>query len=67
MSQLDTLEQMFVEREYVPISELRMKFNYRSRISDLRKQKHLNIQAITVEKDGKKIHAYKMVGFINAN
>lgn len=62
MSHNEEIKILLMTRPYVLISELRTKYDYRTRISELRK-KNFNIKSIQVDVGyGKKAHAYTMVG-----
>ena len=62
MSHTEEIKVLLMTKPFVLISELRIKFNYRSRIADLRKQ-GFNIKPIRVDVDNsdKKAHAYMLV------
>ena len=56
---------MLKSQPYVPISQLRMQFNYRSRISDCRPivaKEGYNIKSVVIENNGRKFYAYRLVG-----
>ena len=61
MTQLEELKHILMNQEFVPISQIRMAFNYRSRISDLRKQ-GLDIKSVKMRNEsGIVVHGYKFI------
>ena len=61
MSHNSEIKQLFENQEFVPIAELRVKYNYRSRIDELRKQ-GLDIQSFKIRNQfGKLVYGYKLI------
>ena len=61
MTHLKELKELFVRYEFIPISSLRLRYNYRSRIHELRQQ-GMDIKSVKMRNEsGIVVHGYKFI------